>query len=217
MRIEIQEIDTALKEVFDDLEAFDISTVYEQIENSSNLKLVMFLNKSFYKDTLILYTKFIFTVDEDKMYLTKNSFLYLYDINCEYRAVEFEDLDDFKKQIKQIFKKKLFGRTLKILSDFIKSPATIINDWLADNKVENISVYGFNYDPKVKIIPCKYLSFAFNININNSHEVELIITKENDGLFNFDFRILEQTVSVEKANLNSLVQTIGYFLKDNIK
>lgn len=217
MQITVEELDKKLKgDIFKNLEAYDISTVYENIDNSEELKLVVFFNKVFYKEVTVLYTKLIFFVDSDKKHLTRNSFLYLYDINCQYKDVEFIDLDDMKSKIDRIFTKQRFGENIKILSELIKAPATLINKWLNKNEIKNISIYGLNYNPKVKIIPCKYLFFSFNINVNGNTTVELTISKETSDIYTLDFKFMDKNIKVEKRSLNNLIEIIGTTLKNNI-
>jgi len=213
----IKELDDKLKEIFKELTAYDISTVYEKDDNSEDYKLVVFFNKVFFKEVTVLYTKFIFFVDSEKKNLSKQSFLYLFDINCLYKSVEFTDLDDMKNKIERIFNNERFGPDLKILSKFIESPATSINEWFNDNDVKILSVHNVQYSPKIKVIPCKSLFFSFKLDINGTNEVELTITKERSNLYNLDFKILDKNISLEKSNLRDLVETIGITLKNNLK
>lgn len=215
MKITIEEINKSIKDALGDSLVLNTSSVYESIEDSDNLKLVIFLNKLFYKTTSMLYTKLIFVVDSEKKRLINNSFMYLYDINCIYKSVEFEDTSDFVKKLKSIFKREKFGDNILILSEFIKSPALLINDWFNENRVKNISVIGLKYEPKVNIVPCKSLFFSFTIDMNNNEIVELNLTKEREGKFIYSFKIHDKTTTVEKNNLNTLVETIGDTLKNS--
>ena len=56
----------------------------------------------------------------------------------------------------------------------------------------------------------------FIIDVNNEYEVELNIIKEKEGLFTFSFKFFDKTVTIEKNNLNTLVETIGDTLKNNL-
>lgn len=218
MKISIDEINKNIKKVLGDSLVLNTSSVYEKNDDDSdNLKLVIFFNKLFYKSTSVLYTKLIFLVDSDKKYLSNSSFMYLYDINCIYKSIEFEDLPDFNKKLSSIFKREKFGKNILMLSEFIKSPALLINNYFRDNKITHISVTGLNYDPKVNIVPCKSLFFSFNINLNNNETVELTITKEREGKFIYNFKIYDKTVTVEKNNLFSLVDVIGETLKNSFE
>ena len=217
MNISIQEISEALKELFKNTQIQNTEHVYEKIDGSENLKLIVFINRMLENKINVFYTKVLFVVDKDKKYLINNGFSYLFDINCEYVNVDFEDIDDFKKKIKNVFTNQKFGNNIKILSEFIEKPSFLINDWLSKNKITNFSVYGLKYEPKIYIVPCKSLSFTFMLDINNTNEVELIIRKEKDGLFIYSFKMNNETVSVEKPNLSTLVETIGDVLKNNIK
>ena len=216
MRITIEEINKVIKDILSDSKILGTDNVYEKIESSDDLKLVLFFNKLYYKETVCLYTKLIFVVDSQKTHLTKNSFMYLYDVNCIYHNIDFEDIEDFKKKIKRIFGKEKFGENIKILSKFIESPAMLINDWFAKNDVSDISVFGFTYEPKIKIVPCKSLFFNFNIDVNHSHKIDLILSKDKDN-FKYEFKFVDNVITVEKRTLKDMVETIADTLKNNVK
>ena len=99
MEITIKEIEDSIKNIFKDAEVLNTTSVYEHIEGSDDLKLIIFINKLFQKEISVLYTKLIFVVDYGKKKLVNNSFLYLYDINCKYTNVEFSDTDEFEKKL----------------------------------------------------------------------------------------------------------------------
>jgi len=214
MEITIKEIESSIKNVFEESEVLNTDSVYEKIDDSSNLKLVIFINKLFDADVSVLYTKLIFVVDSDKKKLVNNSFLYLYDINCQYTNVDFSDTDDFENRLRQLIEKKNFGPNLKTLSKFIENPAFLINEWLKNNKTNEINVLSIKYDPKMYIMPCKSLDFTFNINVNNI-DIKFSIKKEKDGLFIYSFHINDDITTIEKPNLKTLVDTIGTVLKNN--
>lgn len=217
MEIIISDLVDAINKNFNSTKVLSVDTVYEKIENSTDLKLVIFLNRVLYSDINIIYTKLIFIVDGSKYKLNKNYFTYLYDINCEYVRVDFEDLEEFKSKIKEIFKENKFGDDIKILSKFIKSPAVLVNEWLSENDVTDISVTGFKYEPKIKIMPCKSLFFSFGINLSTEQSIELEISRENQDFYLFKFKILDNYITVEQENLNNLVKVIGETLKNKIE
>ena len=217
MDIIISDLVDAINSSFDSTKVLSVDSVYEKIDDSNELKLIIFLNRVLYNDINIIYTKLIFVVDGGKYKLTKKYFTYLYDINCEYIRVDFEDLEDFKSKIQDVFKENKFGDNIKILSKFIRSPAVLVNEWLSENDISDISVTGFKYEPKIKIMPCKSLFFSFGINLSNDQSIELEITKEKEKFYIFKFKILDKYVTVEQENLNNLVQVIGETLKNKIK
>lgn len=213
MEITIKEIESSIKNVFENAEVLNTDSVYERINNSDNLKLVIFINKLFEENISVLYTKLIFVVDTNKKKLVNNSFMYLYDINCKYTNIDFSDMEEFEKKLKNIIKKEKFGNDLKTLSKFIEKPAFLINEWLKDNKINEITILNVKYDPKMYIMPCKSLNFAFNINVNNT-EINFNIKKEKDAVFLFSFLINNETINIEKPNLKTLIDTIGNTLKN---
>ena len=202
MKISIDDINRAIKDTIGNTLILDNSSVYEKVENSDNLKLIIFLNKLFYKQTSVLYTKLIFVVNKEKTYLISNSFMYLYDINCIYKNVEFEDVEDFKKKLKDILNNDKFGVNIKILSEFIKTPALLINNWFSKNDITEISVMGLKYDPKILIVPCSSLFFSFTINLNNNETVELTITKEKENMYVYNFKIQDQVLGYPVKHLH---------------
>lgn len=211
MKITIQEIESAIKNILDEFEVLNTEFVYEKNEKENNLKLVLFFTEIYTKKNIAIYTKLIFNVDLEKTYLVKNSFLYLYDINCIYKNKDFEDIDDFSSKFRNILKNREFGKDLKILCEFIENPATSINGWI-QNKNLNFSVNNVIFNPNMYKIPCKSLSFSFILSINNM-EINLNIRKIKDNLYNFTFKDGDNIINVEKSNLNNLLETIAITLK----
>ena len=218
-KISIRDIESAIKDAMTGSEIQFSDSVYE--EKGGKLRLIIFFNKLFTKTNVVLYTKLLFEVDKNKEFIEPNSsgqnfFKYLYDINCQYNMKVFDDINDFKVQWKKIIDDNNFGPNLKTLSEFIKQPSFVVNEWFEKNDVKNVSMTGFKYEPKMKIMPCKILSFHFVLNVNNSEEVELFIKKEGKNDFMMTFTIEGKKIDVEKSDLTGLVQTIGETIKDNI-
>ena len=217
VKITIQEIERAIKEVMAGSEIQYSDSVYE--EKDGILRLIIFFNKLFTEKEVVIYTKLMFNVDENKIYVLPNKsgqyfFKYLYDINCHYEMKIFDDIQDFKSQWDSIIKTNKFGENLKILSEFIKHPAFAIDEWLQKNEVSDVSVTGVKYDPRVKIMPCKSLSFHFVMTINNSEDVELSIKKEGKNDYILTFQINGENIEKESEHLTNLVQIIGDTLKE---
>jgi hypothetical protein len=216
MVITIEEVETTIKEIFGESDILNTTSIYEKIPNEpEKLKLVIFFNKIFGEQDAIIYTKLIFVTDIDKINILNNSFLYLFDINCQYNNVEFEDIDELAEKLKNIITNQKFGKDIKILSEFIEKPSFLVNEWLTKNKINNFSVNSIKYNPKNHIIPCKSLVFTFDINVNNT-VIELNISKIND-IFIYSFIINKKNITIEKRNMNTLIETIGDVLKNNIK
>lgn len=218
-KIAIRDIESAIREAMSGSEIQFSDSVYE--EKDGKLRLIIFFNKLFSTENVVLYTKLLFEVDDNKEYLSENKnqqnfFKYLYDINCQYKMKIIDDINDFKNQWSQIIKENNFGPNIKILSEFIKQPSFLVNDWFNKNNVKYVSLTGFKYEPKLKIMPCKSLSFHFVLTVNNSEEVELYIRKEGKNDYIYTFSINGKSKTIEKSDLTTLVQTIGETLKDNI-
>lgn len=218
-KISIRDIETAIKDAMRGSEIQFSDSVYE--EKDGKLRLIIFFNKLFTTTNVVLYTKLLFEVDKNKEYLVENKsgqnfFKYLYDINCQYKMKIIDDINDFKTQWSNVIKNNEFGDNLKILSEFIKQPSFIVNEWFNKNNIKDISLTGFKYEPKMKVMPCKSLSFHFVLNINTSEEVELFIKKEGKNDFMITFTINGENTDIEKSDLSTLVQTICETLKENI-
>lgn len=217
MAILLSDLENKIDKIFNTSKVLSVNSVFEKISGSDELRLVIFLNKILYDDIYLIYTKLIFITDSQKVKLTKNFFNYLYEINCEWVRVEFEDLEDLTGKIQSIFDDNRFGNDLKILSEFMKSPAVLINEWLGENEISDLSVTNFNYEPKVKIMPCKSLFFSFTISLSNNEEITMEIKKEKNNLYFFKFNILNEYHTVQQDNLNNLVDVIGDTLKNKVK
>lgn len=217
-KISIREIENAIKQSMTGSEIQFSDSVYEK--KGGQLRLIIFFNKLFTSNNVVLYTKLLFEVDNNKEYLEPNKsgqhfFKYLYDINCQYKMKMIENVNDFREQWSKIIKENDFGTNIKILSEFIKQPSFLVNEWFNKNNIKNISLTGFKYDPKAKIMPCRILSFHFELNVNNSEEIELFIKKEDKNDFIYSFLINGRKTDIEKSDLSTLVQTIGETLKEN--
>ena len=205
-----------IKEIFDETKVLSVESVYEKIEGSNDLRLVISMNKILYDDVNIIYTKLIFVCDNTKSKLTKNNFTYLFDINCEYVRIEFSTLEDFSSKISSIFKENKFGDNIKILSKFVKSPSTLINEWFQENKITDLSIINVK-EEKIDIMPCKSMFFNFTVDLNNNQNVDLTISKEGEKEYIFKFKIFNNIYEDKQADLKKLVETIGDNLKNKIK
>ncbi len=211
MDISIQDIDKSIREILN-LRKNQYDFIYEKIDKG--YRLVIDIRNLFYEKVNIIYTKFIFEVDNEKIYLLNDGsnghiFKYLFDINCNYNQLYFDGIYDFEKLLKGILLKNKFGNNLKKLSEFIRNPGSLINDWFSKNNINNLSVYNVKMEENYNIMPCKSLFFEFTINLNNQIDIKLIIEKDNNE-FIYRFKIYDKTTNVRKNNLNDLVETIGY-------
>lgn len=217
MIITIKDIEKSLKDILDDSSVQSSNSTYEKIDDG--YRLIIDIKNLFYDKSNIIYTKMIFYVDDNKIYLLPNKdgdfqFRYLFDINCNYKLHIFENVDNFKNILLDILKNKKFGNNIRILSEFIKSPCTLINNWFSENGVRNISVYDVKLDERYKIIPCKNIFFNFNINLNNQIDINLTLRKEDKSNYIFNFKIYDNTIEEETQNLSTMIQTIGNTIKN---
>ena len=68
----------------------------------------------------------------------------------------------------------------------------------------------------IDIMPCKSLQFTFLISVNNI-DISFTLKKESNEIYNFSFQINDNIINIDKPNLNTLVDTIGTVLKNNLK
>lgn len=213
-KISIQDVYDTIKEIFDKDDVLSTDSVYDSVDG--DLRLIISVSKLYSSDQIVIHTKFLFKVDEQKKYLTSNTFKYLYEINCQFEEVLFDGINDLKNKINELINDDKFGDDIKKLSEFLKKPEHEINQWFYKNNIKDISVTGFKYDPKMKNVPCKELSFKFTMTINDQDETEMTIQKIGINRFKLTFKIFDKNFDIEKSNLN-LIQIIGEFLKNKYK
>ena len=215
MNIKISEIKKSLSSIFGESSVDSASSTYvKKDENSDNL--ILYFNNISTEEYNVIYTKLMFTVDLNHNQLTEIGFSYLYDINCVYRKVDFSDINDFESKIKNIFKNNKFGRDIKILSQFIKSPAMIINKWFRDNVTENISVVNVDYNPKLNNMSCDNTMFVFDINTNKNIKFTVNIKKNKINNYSINISFGKDNIKLENENLDTLIEDIGNTIKNNI-
>jgi len=221
MNIKISEIENMFKEVFseEDGKVSAIETVYETPKDEDFLKLVISLQGLSTENATIIHTKFIFKVDTGKRHLVENSFIYLYDINCVYHKIEFDNIIDLQEKIEDVVDSNDFGEDIQILSDFIEAPAMFLNYYMKRAKITDYSVFDVEYSPKFKTTPCDQTTFDFKVNINNNYKIELSIwkiegEKEKDEVdkYKFQFKFMDEIKTVETDTLNN----IHYFIGSNV-
>lgn len=221
MNIKISEIENMFKEVFseEDGKVSTIETVYETPKDEDFLKLVISLQGLSTENATIIHTKFIFKVDTGKRHLVENSFIYLYDINCVYHKIEFDNIIDLQEKIEDVVDSNDFGEDIQILSDFIEAPAMFLNYYMKRAKITDYSVFDVEYSPKFKTTPCDQTTFDFKVNINNNYKIELSIwkiegDKEKDEVdkYKFQFKFMDEIKTVETDTLNN----IHYFIGSNV-
>ncbi len=213
--ISLSDVETVIKSIFNDTKVSSASTIYEKDEKTGELKLIITINNLFYEQTDILHTKFVFLVDDDKRKLLKNKFFYLYDINCNYKEIDFSDANNLEIKINTIINNRDFGKDIKELSDINITSAVKVNKWLQENKVDNISIYSITYHPIMDNIPCKSLSFKFEINLDDTKFIELRL-KKNEKDYTFTFKDGDWFHKVTIDDIKGMVQVIGETLKNHI-
>jgi hypothetical protein len=208
----ISELERIIKEVFNDTKGVveNIESVYEKPKNKEDyLRLVVSVQRLTVEETIIIHTKFIFKSDLDKINIKDNYFNYLYDINCQYHTVDFDNINSVKEKLTNIIKYNKFGRDIKILSDFIDTPAKLINSYFSNNKIIKYSVTNVDYTPIETTRPCKETTFDFKIKMSNNYIFNLNIKKEDSDKYNFKFEFNEKIENVEVDNIMNVNAIIG--------
>lgn len=220
--IRISEIEQTFKDLFEEEEGLvqSVDTVYEKVDNGEFLRLIISIHGLNIEDTSIIHTKFIFKTDLDKRNVIDMSFIYLYDINCIYHKIEFNNPLDLKEKVDDVVKSANFGQDILILSDFIQAPAMFLNYYMKRYDITEYSVFDVKYDPKFKTAPCDETTFDFDININDNYQIDLSIYKidkksdddDNRDTYKFQFKFMDEITTKETYTLDN----IHYFIGQNI-
>jgi hypothetical protein len=215
----VDDILIIVKEIFDEEKGLvkSIDNVFEKSEDDKFLKMVISIHNLCIEDTIIIHTKFIFKVDLDKIDLIENNFIYLYDINCIYHGINFNGEEDLRKKMKYIINSNKFGKDIQILSDFIDSPAFLLDKYLSNNNITEYNVDNISYTPKFKTTPCDKTTFDFDISVNNKYKINLSIKKENvdvKNIYKFTFKYLDNIEEFKINNLENIAHIIGSKLID---
>lgn len=210
----ISTIEQVFKEIFDEEKGLvkSVESVYEKSEDGEYLKLVISIHNIKTDISTIIHTKFIFKTDLEKINILENSFVYLYDINCRYRKVDFNDEKTLKESIDDIISSTDFGKDIKILSDFIEAPSMFLNYYFKKSNITNYSVFDVQYEPKFKVQPCDKTTFDFKVNVNNSYDIEISISKIEDDekmIYKVYTKFLDDYIIEEINTLNNVQNIIG--------
>lgn len=215
--IRITEVEQTFKEIFEEEEGrvSSVETVWELSKDKAFYKLVISIHGLSIEETLIIHTKFIFKCDLDRKNIIDNSFIYLYDINCIYHKIEFDNVIDMKEQVEDIIVSNNFGEDIQILSDFIEAPAMFLNYYMKRAKITDYSIFEVRYEPKFKTMPCDKITFDFEININNNYRIFLSVSKKERSVeedfdsYKFQFRFMDEYQTVENDTLHNIHYIIG--------
>ena len=212
--ISLSEVEEVIKNVFSDTKVSSVSTLYET--EGKEHKLIITINNLFYEETNIIHTKFVFYTDEKKKGLEKNLFHYQYDINCNYKQLDFENTTELENKLKDIIDNRKFGRDIKILSDLSVTLASVVNKLLEKDDITSISIYNITYIPIVDAVPCDSLTFRFDINIDDTRFIKMIIKKIDKEEFRITFNENDWFEDVNIGSLKAVPQTINEMIKNHV-
>ena len=211
--IALKQVDTILKTIFDETKVQLLDSVYEKSKDFYKLVFsVHSLDAEIDDDTntIIAHTKFIFRTNIEKTELIEKSFWYLKDINCVYSKVDFTDSEDLTEQLHRILNEKNFGHNLKGISNFIsEAPSSSINDFLSKSEVNSFSVTSVQYNPILKMTPCKDITFDFDIQLDNGEHIIKLSIKKDDDNFKFFYYINDKVEKLDSDDVSQLPQLIG--------
>ncbi len=214
----ISEIEQSFNDVFkeEDGKVQSVETVYELSEDEKFYKLVISVHGLSVEDTLIIHTKFIFKTDLHKRNIIDSSFIYLYDINCVYHKIDFNNSVDMRRKIEEIIESNDFGEDIQILSDFIEAPAMFLNYYMRRAKITDYSIFDVKYDPKFKTTPCDKTTFDFEVDVNNNYRFDISIFKidrrsddEENDTYKFQFKFMDEIETIETDSLKNIHFMIG--------
>lgn len=212
--ISLKDVETIITNVFNDTKVSSVSTLYEK-EGDEN-KFIITINNLFYEETNIIHTKLVFYTDDKKKGLDKNHFHYQFDINCNYKRVDFDDVSELESKLKNIIDNRKFGRDIKILSDLSITLASNVNKLLEEKDITDISVYTITYKPIVDAVPCDALTFRFDINIDDTRFIKMVIKKVDKDEFRITFRENDWFEDVTIGSLKAIPQTISEMIKNHV-
>ena len=135
MKTSIENITNIILEVLGETKLKSLDHVYEKHGDQYKL-IISFHNLNLIHD-ILLHTKLIFNVEEDKIFLSHNQLTYLYDLNCKYKMINFDNLEELKDSLNEIFFDFLFGEDIINISKFIASPSRMVNEYL--NEIDPFS------------------------------------------------------------------------------
>ena len=126
----LKDLNNIIKDTFEETLVTTVNTVYEMSDDKKFYKLVISLHGIDSEDTIILHTKFIFKTNLEKTETIADSFIYLYDINCIYKSVEYKNKEDLSDKLLDIVYSNKFGKDIKAISNFLSDPMTELNSEL---------------------------------------------------------------------------------------
>lgn len=208
------ELQKKIKDIFSEAKMKKFKDVLEKDVNGWNW-ILSFHNLETI-EALVVHTKFIFKLTDDKTKIRKNEFLYLKDMDCLYKIVSFSDLEDLRNQINEILRQDLFGENMLAISQFMISPAMTMNQFFYDKKINNYSIYDFQYEPKVAITPCQELKLEFKFNVNNKDDVDMNIEKIKEQDFKITFYHNNDKHEIHTKSLKNLKDEVGTYIQKNL-
>lgn len=204
------DLQKAIKHIFSESQVRKFKDIVQKDSNGYNWYLSFHDLRT--RDSIVIHTKFIFKLTDDKKTLRKNEFLYLNDINCKYKIIKFENLGELEADINEILTQNMFGDDLISLSEFLIEPEREINSYFSSNNIEGYSVFEFEYYPNESIVACQNIVFEFDFNVNNNQDVKLIVNK-NNKTYIYKFKSGGKVYTIKKNDLTDINKTIAVFIQ----
>jgi hypothetical protein len=220
MQIKISEVEETFKKILEDAKVQSVDSVYEVPEDADFHKLVISMHEVSMGDVGIIHTKFIFKVNTERTELLENSFIYLYDLNCNYHKVNFKDISQLENKIKDILESNDFGDDINILSDFLEAPAMFLSYYMKRAGITEYSIFDVKYSPKFKHVPCNEITFDFKVSVNNSYNIDVSIKKidiaDEAPSYKFTFKFLDNIETIDTDTLTNIHFRIGSGIADTL-
>lgn len=186
-----------LESVFGDEKAITAKSVWEK--DGEKYKYVLTAHGLLSGNKPVLLSKFILWADENKLELVSKNLTWLYDVNCVYRSVQFDNETSLKSAAEKILKDYVFGNNLRTLSELsLLGTASKMNDCLAGKGIKNMSVHSFTYQPLHTVKPCEATTFDYKLSLNGEHEIQMSVRKDG-STFKIDAVLGSERTTVEMA------------------
>ena len=118
--------------------------------------------------------------------------------------------------MKDIIDNRKFGRDIKILSDLSVTLASVVNKLLKKEDITSLSIYNITYIPIVDAVPCDSLTFRFDINIDDTRFIKMVVKKTDKEEFKITFNESDWFEDVNIGSLKAIPQTISEMIKNHV-
>lgn len=166
----ISEVKKVVKKVLDNASIVFIDDMLEKTEIGWNY--VYYFYELTYDNNFIAYSKFCFPLEKDKKMLRDKQIIFLYSLNCDYYAIDFEDENELEQYLINFLEKGYDKGDIREFSDFIVNGTEGFNEYFRNKNINNF-IYSMELKVNKKNTICQDLKF----------ELVLTDTEEDHTLF----------------------------------